>query len=362
MGFELIMHQQQRSSLELEAFLSLLESSLRTIPFNILAVIVLALGFIYINEVPIKLVIICFFLISILSVTRWVTSKIIISKELYNIKRNQSLIVFLQLNFFMGLSWSLSYFIFVPYLNNTNELIFILILGGLSTGAIASLSIYLPAYYAYVLPMNLPIIAYNLYLFQFDKIVLALIYSLFLIIMLLTARLNSKLLFKVRTLSITDSLTGLYNRRHFEMVLSNELSRAKRNNHPISLVFIDIDNFKYINDTFGHSVGDDCLIQVAKILKQTLRRSSDSMFRIGGDEYAAILINMPPNEVTEFCVAIQEHFNKKNQYKNISLSMGVISIGSLQVIDKQSVITAADKTLYQAKKAGKNQIKSESLG
>ncbi|APF04711.1 TPA: GGDEF domain-containing protein [Legionella pneumophila] len=356
------MHQQKRSSLELEAFLSLLESSLRTIPFNILAVIVLALDFIYTNEAPIKLVVIWFFLILILSVIRWMASKIIISKERYITKGKQSLIGFLLLNFFMGLAWGLSYLIFAPYLNNTNELIFVLMLGGLSTGAIASLSIYLPAYYAYVLPMNFPIIAYNLYLFQYDKAILAVMYSLFLIIVLLTAGLNSKLLSKVRTLSITDSLTGLFNRRHFDMVFSNELSRAKRNKYPISLIFIDIDNFKYINDTFGHSVGDSFLIHVANILKQTLRRSGDSMFRIGGDEYAAILINMPPNEVTAFCITIQKRFNQKNQYKNVSLSMGVISIDSLHMIDQQSAITAADKTLYQAKKAGKNQIKSESLG
>ncbi|HBD7270379.1 TPA: sensor domain-containing diguanylate cyclase, partial [Legionella pneumophila] len=199
------MHQKKRSSLELEALLSLFEGSLRTIPFNILAVVVLALGFIYTNEVPIKLIIIWFFLILILSVIRWVTSRIIISKEFYTTKGKQSLIGFLLLNFLMGLAWSLSYFIFSPYLNNTNELIFALILGGLSTGAIASLSIYLPAYYAYVLPMNFPIIAYNLYLFQFDKTIFAVMYSLFLIIVLLTARLNSKLLSKVRVLSITDS-------------------------------------------------------------------------------------------------------------------------------------------------------------
>ncbi|HAT8126401.1 TPA: diguanylate cyclase, partial [Legionella pneumophila] len=85
------------------------------------------------------------------------------------------------------------------------------------------------------MPMNFPIIAYNLYLFQFDKTIFAVMYSLFLIIVLLTARLNSKLLSKVRVLSITDSLTGLFNRRHFDVVFNNELSRAKRNKYPISL-------------------------------------------------------------------------------------------------------------------------------
>ncbi|HHW3027516.1 TPA: GGDEF domain-containing protein, partial [Legionella pneumophila] len=111
------MHQKKRSSLEIEALLSLFEGSLRTIPFNILAVMVLALGFIYTNEAPIKLVIIWFFLILILSVIRWVASRIIISKEFYITKGKQSLIGFLLLNFFMGLVWSLSYFIFSPYLN-----------------------------------------------------------------------------------------------------------------------------------------------------------------------------------------------------------------------------------------------------
>ncbi|VEB32709.1 Diguanylate cyclase yddV (DGC) [Legionella pneumophila] len=100
--------------MEIEALLSLFEGSLRTIPFNILAVMVLALGFIYTNEAPIKLVIIWFFLILILSVIRWVASRIIISKEFYITKGKQSLIGFLLLNFFMGLAWSFELLYFFP--------------------------------------------------------------------------------------------------------------------------------------------------------------------------------------------------------------------------------------------------------
>lgn len=379
------MRQSSRSSLASEGFLLLLEGSLSSIPFNVILALLLSLDFVY-NQVPVKLVYIWLAIITIVSAIRWLSSKIVIKNQYYIAYHTRCLRYFMSLTFLMGLSWGASYFIFIPYISSTHETIFMLILGGMSAGAIASLSIYLPAYYAYVTPMILPIIIYNFYLLQMDKAVLAMMYTLFIIMIFLTARINSHLLHmtltlgkekdvlineltlmnakleksvaEVRTMSITDSLTGLFNRRYFDMIFSNELSRAKRGKYPISLVFIDIDNFKYVNDTFGHPSGDDFLVYVAGSLKQALKRANDTVFRLGGDEFAAILSNMPSEDVMSFCAIIQDKFNANNQHKNVTLSMGIISISSRSALDQQTIITAADKTLYQAKKAGKNQIKS----
>lgn len=382
------MKQKNQSSFAKEGFLLLLEGSLSSIPFNVVLALLLGLDFIY-NNVPLTLIGFWFTIILILSVARLVNSWLCIKNKSYITNPRTSLIRFLTLTFLMGLAWGASYFIFLPYINDMHETIFMLILGGMSAGAIASLSVYLPAYYAYVSPMIFPIIIYNFYLFQVDRAVLATMYLLFVIMVFLTARINSHLLHmtfelsqekdvlineltlmnlkleksveEVRTLSITDSLTGLFNRRYFDMIFSTELGRAKRDKYPISLVFIDIDNFKYINDTFGHPVGDEFLIYVANSLKESLKRANDTLFRLGGDEFAAILANMPVEDVVTFCAVIQDLFNKKNKYKNVTLSMGIICISSIKTIDQQSIVTAADRTLYQAKQAGKNQIKTRLL-
>ncbi|WP_233586602.1 GGDEF domain-containing protein [Legionella sp. km772] len=288
----------------------------------------------------------------------------------------------------MGATWGLSYFIFLPYFNGITDSLYILVLGGLAAGSIASMSMCMPAYYAYVFPMFLPLILYNLYLMQVNNLILALMYALFLLMVFLVAQFNARLLLmtsklnkekdqlieqltetnlklsrsieEVRTMSITDSLTNIFNRRYFDMILGKELSRAKRGNYDINLVFIDIDNFKWINDNFGHPSGDEFLIYVADILNSLIRRASDIIFRLGGDEFAVIL-SMPSNEVAVFCSRIQAAFDKNNKYKNVTLSMGIVALKPSHVTDSQSIISAADHSLYEAKKSGKNKIILNSL-
>ncbi|MGL5741596.1 MAG: GGDEF domain-containing protein [Legionella sp.] len=140
------------------------------------------------------------------------------------------------------------------------------------------------------------------------------------------------------------------------MIFNNEMRKSQRNQYAINLILIDVDNFKYVNDTFGHPSGDDFLIYVANSLRQSVRRANDIIFRLGGDEFALILSHMPPPDVINFCDTLQDRFSNNNQYKNVTLSMGIISVSSFRSLDMQTVITAADKTLYQAKKDGKNKI------
>lgn len=377
---------ESQSSLTMEVLLLLYEGTLRSIPFNVLAAVLLGMEFIY-NQVPVKLVGIWFFFICVVGVGRWFYSKLILKKEYFITKPDGSLKLFLFFTCLMGITWGSSYFILLPYLNNTLEGIVLIAFASLSVGAIAALAVYFPAYILYVLPMFLPMMTYNFYLFSFDKVIFALMCVLFIIMIFLTAKVSFRSLHttfelgrekdilineltlinlqleesisEVRIMSITDSLTGLFNRRYFDMIFNNELKRAKRDEYSVNLVLIDIDNFKYINDSFGHPLGDEFLIYVGDLLTQSLRRPNDTVFRLGGDEFAAVLVNMSAVDVVTFCTVIQQLFNKNNQYANVTLSMGIICISSMNAMNTQAIITAADRILYQAKKSGKNKIISK---
>ncbi|KTD63050.1 components of sensory transduction system [Legionella santicrucis] len=377
------MKQKTQNEIGVEGFLLLLNGTLISIPFNIIGAGLLSLDFFY-HHVPNNIVFSWFGAIFFLTLFRLIFNQIIIAKKYYQEHFELTRFLFLVFIFLNGLTWGAAFFIFLPIINSAQQTILALVLGGMSAGGIAALAIYLAAFYAYVLPMFVPIIIYDFYSLNPDMVITGVLYSMFLILICMTARVNSRLLhatFKLdrekdilikelkvsnlkleksigeaRAMSITDSLTGLYNRRYFDMIFYNELKKAQRNQYAINLVLIDIDNFKYINDTFGHPSGDDFLVYVASSLKKSAKRANDIIFRLGGDEFALILSNMLLTDVMYFCGALQNRFDNNNQHKNVTLSMGVICISSFQSLDLQTVITAADRTLYQAKKDGKNKI------
>lgn len=367
-----------------EAFALLIESSLKSIPFNMLLALLISTDLVY-KQVPVALVAKWFISMALLSGIRWITSQFMIKTDIYNNKSTSSLVVFLLLTLCMGMAWGSCYFIFFSYIHGPDERsIILLVLGGMSAGAIASLSVYLPAYFLYVMPMFLPIIAYNFYLRQSDTIILATMISLFVLMLLVTARINSQLLKKsfrltkekinlinqleetnekleksieeIKVMSITDSLTGLFNRRCFDTLLAKEFNRAKRNNYYFNLVLLDIDNFKYINDTFGHPYGDDFLVIVANSLIISMRRSSDTLFRLGGDEFAAILANQSLDEAILTCNHIQSQFKQVSIHTSVTLSIGLICVPPNHASELKEIISAADEILYESKKNGKNQI------
>lgn len=373
------MEQETPNSLKIESFLYLLKGTLRSIPFNIIGAGLLCLDFYY-NQVPSHRFLYWFILILFLCLGRWIYNRIVIAKKYYQSHFEITRSLFLFFIFLTGITWGAAFFIFSSTMNITQQAIIALVLGGMAAGAITALSGYLPSFYAYVIPMFLPIIIYDFYSLKPDKVIVGILYFMFLTLVFLTAQTNSRLMhttFKlshekdilinkltlmieeVKTLSITDSLTGLYNRRHFDALFYNELRKAQRHNYPIHLILIDIDNFKYINDTYGHPAGDDFLIYVANSLRNASKRADDMLFRLGGDEFALILSHMAPPDVLHFCNSLQERFSQNNGYKNVTLSIGIISIVSFKSMDKETVITAADRTLYQAKKDGKNRIIAE---
>lgn len=172
----------------------------------------------------------------------------------------------------------------------------------------------------------------------------------------------------LENLSSIDGLTGLPNRRRLDEVLHLEWKRAVRKSIPISLVMVDIDHFKLYNDNLGHLAGDDCLKQVAHILSASTQRPTDFSSRFGGEEFLLIL----PDTDLEGALYIAESFRKKlknakipHQFSPISdlvtCSMGVATTTPLVQDNPESLIQAADQTLYQSKDRGRNCISTIQL-
>jgi diguanylate cyclase (GGDEF)-like protein len=365
-----------------DSFIFLLNNSLRAIPFNILIASLLSID-LFFNGLSPLLISIWYFCITFLSLTRWYFTKIALQKNLYNKKTRSTLIKFFILTLLMGIAWGSCYLIFLPKLIQLQEFIIILVFGGLCAGSIASLSLFMPAYYAYIMPMFLPVIVYNYSLLDVDKTILATMFLLFIAMLSVIARVNKMLvnrtfvlsgqkevlIHELEKISMTDSLTGLYNRRHFEEVIYEEFNRAKRNKQPLTLVSIDIDNFKLINDTFGHPFGDEFLISTANYLKINFQRANDIVFRLGGDEFAAIISNMSRKEILTLCNKLKENFKQEfisskkarmhkahGLFDKVTLSIGIAHIPFDSASGIESAVVAADEALYQAKEAGKNKI------
>lgn len=156
----------------------------------------------------------------------------------------------------------------------------------------------------------------------------------------------------------TDSLTSLYNHRHFQERLATELSRAERFGRPLSVVMLDIDNFKALNDTHGHPAGDHVLTEVAKLLLAHVR-DIDVVARYGGEEFAFIMPETSVDEAKVACervrVAIQRHCFAGRDGETIPVT---VSLGTAQYpihsAEREGLIMAADLAMYQAKSMGRN--------
>ena len=165
-------------------------------------------------------------------------------------------------------------------------------------------------------------------------------------------------------LSSLDGLTGLHNRRRLDEFLAVEWKRAIEDKRPLSLIMADIDYFKAYNDTYGHLSGDDCLKQVANVLCRTLYRPCDIVARYGGEEFVAVL----PGTTSEGGVVVAERMrvgieelgikNEKSQFgKCLTISLGVATYYPGQKSTATDLMSAADWAMFQAKRAGGNNVK-----
>jgi len=160
---------------------------------------------------------------------------------------------------------------------------------------------------------------------------------------------------QVVELSLTDSLTGLNNRRSYEIFLKNEVSRSQRFFRVLALVFIDVDHFKQYNDTYGHPAGDEALQQVAKCLSAG-RRSADIVARIGGDEFVMILPETDAKGALEVCKRVRDMVLSLSDVKRpLTLSIGLTAPHTTS-ITADLLVRQADAALYESKRNGRDRI------
>ena len=167
----------------------------------------------------------------------------------------------------------------------------------------------------------------------------------------------------LRARSYVDGLTGIANRRHFDVALDRELRRAQRNGGALALLLMDIDSFKAYNDHFGHQEGDACLSTVAQALAAMCKRPADVAARYGGEEFAAILPDTTAEQARAHAEAIREHVAALQLphaptalRPHVTLSIGVASFDQTRLNEPARLIEAADKALYAAKRGGRDRV------
>jgi len=163
-----------------------------------------------------------------------------------------------------------------------------------------------------------------------------------------------------------DGLTGIPNRRHFDEMLNKEWRRAKRNEHPLSVILLDIDCFKSYNDTYGHLSGDDCLKQVAQAINQVLARAGDLVARYGGEEFVTVLpsTDKPGGlfmaekiRCSIESLKIPHVGSVSNGILTASLGVATLATDNRDMLpNPEALLRMADEALYRAKKAGRNRV------
>lgn len=168
---------------------------------------------------------------------------------------------------------------------------------------------------------------------------------------------------KLREETLTDPLTGLSNRRAFESHFKDICQLAQRNGAEVSVVMCDIDYFKNINDSFGHTAGDDILREFGDIMRNSLQRSSDFIARYGGEEFVIVLYDTDINDAKQVCIRIQNNIKSLHGFESqwgkigtITMSFGIASMITSVEANYENLIISADLALYRAKKEGRNRI------
>lgn len=162
---------------------------------------------------------------------------------------------------------------------------------------------------------------------------------------------------QIERLSVTDQLTGIYNRRKFLETLSHEIERTKRYHTPFTIIMFDIDHFKSVNDTYGHDIGDLVLRELSHLIGDSLREV-DVFARWGGEEFIAIL----PNTFVDDGYAVAERLRSNveifdfSPVPKVTCSFGVISCEDASQCDNDILLKTVDEALYEAKENGRNRV------
>ena len=168
---------------------------------------------------------------------------------------------------------------------------------------------------------------------------------------------------QLKAISLTDGLTHVANRRRFDEKLNDEWRRAQRHGHPLSLLMLDIDHFKRVNDELGHLVGDDCLTAVAALCVAEVQRSGDLLARYGGEEFSILLPATPEEGAVRVAEKVRQAVARSPVYSgervapvSLTISVGVASLVPGPGVEPQELIRQADEALYAAKESGRNRV------
>ncbi len=167
---------------------------------------------------------------------------------------------------------------------------------------------------------------------------------------------------ELRSQTFSDGLTGIANRRHFDVAMDKEVRRAKRSGTPMSMLMIDIDSFKAYNDHYGHQQGDDILIKVAHALSGMLHRPGDLIARYGGEEFAVILPEMDADHTVQLAEKMRMRItdlaipHEASDAGHVTVSIGVATHTADDPGDIAVLLGLADRALYIAKRSGRNQV------
>ena len=168
---------------------------------------------------------------------------------------------------------------------------------------------------------------------------------------------------RVEALSITDVLTGLFNRRHFNTLLGQELKRTRRDEKKLAFIIFDVDHFKQYNDTYGHQKGDEVLALIGESLQEFLGRPSDFGFRLGGEEFGILAEDMTEDEAVRFADQYRQQLeDQRVEHENnsagpyVTVSMGVAVVTPEDQLNEDELFKQADDALYKAKEGGRNRV------
>ncbi len=161
--------------------------------------------------------------------------------------------------------------------------------------------------------------------------------------------------------ALTDGLTGIANRRHFDITLQGEIDRLKRSKSPLSLIMLDIDFFKKFNDRYGHVAGDHCLKYVARVVKENVGRASDFVARYGGEEFAVVMpdtktrgAQIVAERIRQAVAHLSIDLNGSGTCNQVRVSLGVVTVYPGQSESYEKIVDLADMALYRAKLNGRN--------
>ena len=296
--------------------------------------------------------------------------------------------LFVLFTFLQGSIWGAAWLLFLPAEDPVYNVVVAMWVIGMSAASVSAYTAHLKALLAFFVPVVVPGVAQLFIIGGQLHVALGLAICIYAIVvvrallpihrsMVAAIGLNFELEEEIqerkrmeeqlREISLSDGLTGLANRRHFDGVLETELQRAQRNAQSLSLVLIDIDDFKAFNDTYGHVKGDECLRRVSRLIAESVKRTGDLAARYGGDELALILPDTDAGDALRITDGIREAVrdlalpHKSSGIDGcecVTVSAGIATIIPDRDAEPSEIIQLADEALYRAKRSGRDRVVS----